>query len=186
MRRRIGAGEQHQPASPAHREEGTSLIEFALVFPILVMMFLGLVEFGEAFAVDRKLTNAASAVSDLVAQTSTVTGADLDDLARAAEEIVKPYAAAQLRMVVTSVETDKDGRSAVGWSYAHGDGAVPRQSGGSFTLPQGLAEPNSSVIVTETSYSFAPTVGLFLTGTINLSGEAFFRPRLSRTVAFDD
>jgi Flp pilus assembly protein TadG len=186
MMRRIRAREQNRPVSLPHRQEGTSLIEFALVFPILVMMFLGLVEFGEAFAVDRKLTNAASAVSDLVAQTSAVTGADLDDLARAAEEIVKPYASAQLRIVVTSVETDRDGASTVGWSYAHGSGATTRQSGSSFTLPQGLAEPNSSVIVTETSYSFAPSVGLFLTGTINLSGEAFFRPRLSSTVALDD
>ncbi len=30
-------------------ERGAMLIEFALVFPILMMMFLGLVEFGEAF-----------------------------------------------------------------------------------------------------------------------------------------
>jgi Flp pilus assembly protein TadG len=167
-------------------ESGAMLIEFALVFPILVMMFLGLVEFGEAFAVNRKLTNAASTVSDLVAQVATITPSDLNDIARVAEEIVKPYAVTPMRTVVSSVEADKDGNVKVAWSYAHGSGAAAREAGTAFTLPSGLIEPNSSIIVAETFYQFSPSVGMFLTGPIQLSGEAFFRPRLSSAVVFDD
>jgi Flp pilus assembly protein TadG len=150
------------------------------------MMFFGLVEFGEAFAVNRKLTNAASTVSDLIAQVPEVSTAGLDDVARVADEIIKPYATTPMSMIVSSVETDGDGNVTVGWSYAHGGGATARQPGNSYTLPQGLAEPNSSVIVTETFYQFTPGVGLFLTGTITLSGQAFFRPRLSSAVVFND
>lgn len=167
-------------------QSGAMLIEFALVFPILVMMFLGLVEFGEAFAVNRKLTNAASTVSDLVAQVATITTSDLNDIARVAEEIVKPYAATPMRTVVSSVAADQDGNVRVAWSYAHGNGAAARETGIAFTLPSGLIEPNSSIIVAETFYQFSPSVGMFLTGPIQLSGEAFFRPRLSNTVVFDD
>ena len=62
-------------------EQGVTMIEFALVFPIMLFLFMGLVEFGEAFSVDRKISNAASTISDLVSQESTVTTAELQDIA---------------------------------------------------------------------------------------------------------
>jgi Flp pilus assembly protein TadG len=176
-----------RPASGmAGCRRGSMLIEFAAVFPILVMLLLGLVEFGQAFAVNRRLTQAAGAVSDLVAQTPEISTADLDDIARLADEILKPYPTAPMSMIVSSIETNRDGHVAVAWSYAHGGGAAAHQPGSGFPLPPGLSQPNSSVIVTETFYPFAPGIGLFLTGTIPLSGKGFFRPRLSRTVIFSD
>ena len=172
------------PLAATRCEQGAILIEAAFVFPILIIMFIGLIEFGEAFAVDRKLTSAASTVSDLVAQLSQVSAADLDDIARVADEIIKPYVTAPMSMVVSSVETDGNGAVTVGWSYVHGTGANAHRPGDSFLLPSGLAERNSSVIVTETYYQFTPGVALFLSRTITLSGESFFRPRLSSVVVF--
>ncbi len=62
----------------------------------------------------------------------------------------------------------------------------PARPAWTYTLPSGLIEPNSSIIVAETFYQFSPSIGMFLTGPIQLSGEAFFRPRLSNAVVFDD
>jgi Flp pilus assembly protein TadG len=166
--------------------QGTALIEFALVFPLMIVIFLGLVEFGEAFAVNRKLTNSAGTVSDLVAQVPRVNTAELNDIARVAEEIVKPYRTVNLGLVVSSIRADGNNAPTVAWSYAHGTGATARAQGSAVTLPSGVTEPNSSVILAETTYQFTPTVGMFLTGAIELSGQAYFRPRVSRTVAFED
>jgi Flp pilus assembly protein TadG len=170
----------------ARRSDGAALVEFTLIFPILIMMFLGLVEFGEAFAVSRKLTNGASTVSDLVAQVPSVSASELDDIARVAEEIIKPYRTANLGLVITSVRADGDNATTVAWSYAHGTGATARAQGSAFAAPAGLTEANSSVIVAETVYQFTPIAGMFLTGTIELSGVAYFRPRVSRSVVFED
>ena len=167
----------------ARAQEGLALIEFSLVFPILLMLFVGTVEFSEAFAVNRKLTNAAGTVSDLVAQVSRVSNADLSDIAEVAETLLEPYRAANLGLVVTSVEADADNNTTVGWSFAHGSGATARTGGAAFALPAGLTEPNSSVIVAETNYQFTPTVAYYLTGDIRLTGQAYFRPRVSRVVA---
>jgi hypothetical protein len=111
-----------------------------------------------------------------------VSNADLTDIAEVAELLIQPYQAANLRVVVTSVEADANNNMTVGWSWAHGSGASAHQSGGAFNLPAGLTEPNSSIIVTETSYQFTPTVAYFLTGDIQLTGQAYFRPRVSRVV----
>lgn len=163
--------------------EGAALIEFTLAFPVMIALFVGVVEFSEAFAVRRKLTNASATVADLVAQRNQVTAADLDDIARVADTLLAPYAAAKLGLVISSVEADSKGATKIGWSHARGTGATARGKGGAFSPPSGLTEANSSVIMAEASYQFTPTIAFYLTGTITLTGEAYFRPRVSHAVS---
>jgi Flp pilus assembly protein TadG len=165
---------------------GAALVEFTLAFPIMIALFVGVVEFSEAFAVSRKLTNAAATVSDLVAQRAKVTGSDLDDIAKVAEALLAPYSAAKLGLVVSSVEADQQGATKVGWSYSRGAGANARGKGSAYAPPAGLTEPGSSIIMAETTYQFTPTIALYLTGTITLSGQAYFRPRAARVVEKTD
>lgn len=177
--RRLGAARRFKQS-----ERGVTLIEFALIFPIMIFLFIGLVEFGEAFSVNRKISNAASTVSDLISQESSITNAELQDIAIVASEIVKPYRTAPFSMRIISVVANATNTSTtVAWSYPPGSPAV----GSVFPLPGGqrLTEPNSSLIVAETSYAFTPSVGYFV-GAITLNGVAYFRPRLARTVAKTD
>lgn len=165
-------------------EGGTALVEFTLVFPVLIALFLGLVEFGEVFSVNRKVTNAAATVSDLVSQVPSVTDADLADISAVATELLKPYPSASFGMVISSIVANSENSAAtVAWSYSTGTGVTARTQGTAYTLPAGLTEPGSSVIMVETFYNFTPTVGLYLTGTHKLQAQAYFRPRLTRVVA---
>jgi Flp pilus assembly protein TadG len=158
-------------------EQGAALIEFTLVFPILVALLFGVVEFSQAFAVSRKLNYAAATVSDLVAQTQQVTDADLEDIAKVADALLAPYSPTKLGLVVTSVQVDKDNKTTVGWSWSHGTGASAHANNVAYSLPAGIIDPNTSIIVAETNYQFTPTIGLYLTGVIRLTGVAYFRPR---------
>ena len=167
-------------------EKGAVLIEAALAFPLLVVLLLGLVEFSEALAVNRKLSNAAATVSDLVSQVRQVSTSELDDITHVADTLLAPYNATRLGLVITSVRADKDNRATVAWSYAHGAGATARAPGSALTLPPGLTEAHGSVILAETSYQFTPTIGLYLTGVIHLAGRAYFRPRVSSAVTKAD
>jgi Flp pilus assembly protein TadG len=164
-------------------ERGVTMIEFALVFPIMVIMFIGLVEFGEGFSIDRKIENAASTISDLVSQESSVNNAELGDIATVATELLKPYRTAPLTLRITSVVADAQNRTTVAWTYPAAGGPL---AGAAFVLPRtALTEANSSIIVAQTSYAFAPALGYFI-GSITLRGNAYFRPRASRTVAKTD
>ena len=165
-------------------EQGATLIEFALVLPIMIMLFIAVVEFGEVFSVNRKISNAASTVSDLISQENSVTNAKLQDIAIVANEIVKPYRTAPFSLRVISIIANNTNTAAtVAWTYPAGSPAV----GSVFPLPGGqrLTEPNSSLIVAETSYAFTPSMGYFV-GDITLNGVAYFRPRLARTIAKTD
>lgn len=163
-------------------ERGTSMIEFALVFPILVVLFLGLVEFGEAFSINRRMAYTATTAADLVAQVSSTSNADLADIALAIDELVKPHSTATFGMIISSVYTDTNGNTKIDWSYATGSGVTAHATGGAFTLPAGLKENGYSMVVVETKFVFTPTVGLFLLGSHTMEGVAYARPRLASKI----
>ncbi|NJM33400.1 MAG: pilus assembly protein [Rhodomicrobium sp.] len=161
------------------------MIEFALVLPILAVLFVGLVEFGEAFTLTRKLSNAAGTVSDLVSQQTDVSTSELNDIALVAQEIIKPYRSAPLDLVIVSVVADADNNTTVAWSHP----ASAYAAGTAYTLPNNssadpnarMTEPHSSIIVAEAEYAFTPTVGSFL-GSFTITERAYFRPRFSAVV----
>ncbi len=175
--------ERDCPSRRVHRSEsGVVSIEFALVLPILIVLFIGLVEFTEAFTINRKLSNVASTVSDLVSQEAAVTSASLNDVTQLANEIIKPYSAAPMSLVIVNVEANNDGDTTVAWSHPPGSYADGETYGG---LPESeLVDPNTSLIVVEAVYSFTPTVSRFL-GSFEISENAYFRPRMGRTMKVD-
>ncbi len=162
---------------------GVSAVEFALILPIMITMYMGAVEFSHALTVDRRVTSVASAAADLTAQTEQVTSGSVQDIFTAANSILLPYSEAPISIVLTSVVADENNDTTVDWSCAHNGSAHADDS--IFALPAGLTLPFSSVIVAEVTYSYVPPIGEFITGSINLSETFYLRPRRSLTVEWD-
>ena len=64
-----------------HEKQGVAALEFAFIAPILLIVFLGSVEFSQALTLDRRVTTIASSTADLVAQSDSISTADLNDIA---------------------------------------------------------------------------------------------------------
>jgi Flp pilus assembly protein TadG len=167
----------------ARDRSGQALIEAALIFPILVGLFLGITEFSEAFTVNRRIEAAANVSADLVARTQSVTTADLVGIKSMIDEMIKPYATAKLGLIITSVTTDPGNTPSVLWSFASGADASPHAVGSSMTLPAGVTEPSSSIVVSEVQYEFQSTLARLIVGNIQMRARAYFRPRVSPNVS---
>lgn len=162
---------------------GVSAVEFALILPVMISMFIGAVEFSHALTVDRRVTSVASAAADLVAQSKQTSSAAVQDVFTAANSIMLPYSTAQIKILLTSVIADVNNDTTVDWSCGHNEAA--NADGSSYTLPAGLIQPFSSVIVAEVTYDYVPPIGEFITGPITLSETFYLRPRRSLTVEWD-
>ncbi len=166
-------------------KRGVSAIEFAMLLPLMITLYLGTVEISQGVAIDRKVTLTARTLADLASQSQTLTNAQLQDLLRASAAVMTPYndaptGPAKLGVTITSVNIDAQGRATVTWSQTLNGTA--RTPGASLTLPAALAVPNTSLVWSEATYAYTPTIGYVITSTLNLHDQMYMRPRLSDSV----
>ncbi len=162
-------------------ERGVSAVEFALLLPVMVTLYLGTVEVSQGIAADRKVSLTARTAADLVSQVSSVSNSDMTNVLNATATVMSPFGAANLKVTVTSVKIDANGAATVAWSDTLNGAA--RAVGSSVTLPAALKIPNSYLIWSEVEYSYKPTVGYLISGTLALKDQIYMRPRLSDSVA---
>lgn len=164
----------------ARDQRGVSAVEFALILPIMLLLFFGTTELGDALAIDRKVGHVTSTLSDLVAQTKTITDTDMANIFNIAKSIMTPYSESTLKMKVTGVWIDASKNATVTWGYAKNDTALSK--GASVTLPSSVAQASTFLVMTEVHYPYTPSVGYVMTGSFDLTNKFYLRPRLSDKV----
>jgi Flp pilus assembly protein TadG len=191
LRSRFGRGNSVQRRKGAVRRligdrSGNVLVEATLVLPITIGLFLGVSEFSEAFTLKRRLEAAANTSADLVARVQAVSTTDLIGIKAMLDEMIKPFPATTLGLVLTSVTADETNTTRVVWSHAQGNGAAPHTTGTVISLPAGLTEPNTSIVVAEIRYAFRSTLATMIVGELPFEAQAYFRPRLNGQVEKTD
>ncbi len=158
-----------------------SAVEFALILPLMVTLFLGGTELSQGISVKRKMVLANRTVADLVSQDSSITNAEMTSIFSASAAVVAPYAAANLKLVVSGVNIDAGGVAKVAWSDPYQ--ATARTVGSTVTLPAGLNIPSTWLVFAEATYNYTPPVGYTIVGTLALTDTMYLRPRLTTTIA---
>jgi Flp pilus assembly protein TadG len=174
-------------------KRGVSAVEFALLAPLMLTMYVGAVEINRKITIDRRVESVASTAADLTAQVKSVTTNDLQNICDASKVIIDPsdklYGGSPPKIVLSSVVADQNNSGKVAWSYsdsAHCGGGSPRATNSAYALPVGTTEANSSVIVAEVTFAY--TTKLNITNYFNnvagdLQRTIYARPRRSLTVA---
>ena len=162
-------------------KRGISAVEFAMLLPLMVTLYLGGVEVSQGVAIDRKVTLISRSLADLVAQATTVSTDDMNNILAATTAVVAPYSDSKLKIVVSSVTIDANGVAKIAWSDTKN--GTKRTVGSTVTLPTALNIANTSLIWAEAEYAYTPTIGYVVTGTMNLKDQIYMRPRLSDSVA---
>jgi hypothetical protein len=74
-----------------YNERGISAVEFALISPLLIMLYLGAIELNFLMEADRRVTQTSASLGDLTARLSTVTDSDMAEMFAAAKVLMEPY-----------------------------------------------------------------------------------------------
>ena len=160
---------------------GIAATEFAIVVPVMLLLFFGTDEFASGIAVDRKVTLMARTLSDLTSQNTTVTDAQFTNFFNASAAIMTPYSSSPVQATITQLYVDPATLAArVQWSK----GSAPRTAGTAVAIPTALKVGGTYLIYSEVSYTFVPTVGYVLKNSITLSDFTFTRPRQSTCVMY--
>jgi Flp pilus assembly protein TadG len=173
---------------------GIAATEFAVIVPIMLVMFFGTVEFSSGVAVDRKVTLVARTLSDLTSQSTTVADTDMTNFFTASSAILTPYAPTPTQAKISQLYVNPTTlKATVQWSKSatvNSSGVVTLGTGRAVsspvTIPSALAIAGTYLIFSEVSYLYTPAVGYVMAKTgITLSDVAYTRPRQSTCVFYN-
>ena len=72
-------------------ERGVSAVEFAMLLPLMLSLYLGAVEISQGISADRKVTLTTRTVADLVSQVSSINNSDMSNSLNAASTVMAPF-----------------------------------------------------------------------------------------------
>lgn len=170
--------------------KGLAAVEFAFLAPVLGTLLVGTIELCNALQCKQKVTNTASSVADLVAQTATTSTSDLTNIFSAANQLIYPFPSSGSRIVVSSIVSDGAGNGTVAWSEASTGSGLAKNS--AFAVPTGLmtaascAKGACSVVYASVTYSYTSPLGQLFVGPTTMSDFFYSRPRESALITCSD
>lgn len=159
---------------------GISAVEFALILPVILTLYLGTVDVSAFIIIDRKVSVVAGSVADLVARAEDeIKSSTVDDYFQAAEFTIKPYSATKLRQRVTSLRIDGDAKAWVVWSLTYNGGTGLAKDSQYVDIPTEVANANKNrfLIMGEAWNSTDPIIGYVFNSTLDYQQRYFFRSR---------
>jgi Flp pilus assembly protein TadG len=173
-------------------------LEFAMIMPVLLLMFLGTFDVGNAISVYTKVRAATYALAAITNQYgdgtnpnySPISTTIMSQITGATTAILAPYPSLGTTVIVSQIKANSATAAVVSWSYAvNGTALTPNAP---YTnLPTNFAANTCSgtypcyAIFAQVSYSFSPMFGAFLTGPMTLSDSLYTTPRVSKCVQYN-
>jgi Flp pilus assembly protein TadG len=166
---------------------GVGAVEFALIAPVLIVLYMGSLEISVAMSVNKKLARAASTVADLVTQDDNIDKAFLASMVNVAQSVMMPYRADGMKVKITGITIDASGIGKTTWSWQD-DNTRPYSVGSTQTLPKDLAIPNTFLVRTELMFDhklllIMPDIQDIDVRTINMKKTYHLRQRIGDSVA---
>lgn len=183
---------------------GMAAVEFAMVVPIMITAYFGCVEATQGFSASRKVAILARSLSDLTAQApAAVAAADLNNVFDASKGVMAPFDATAAKMTITGVVFSSVNGNVIAytdWSVSRNGptracGQLTQVANGVSpsltTIPQGLANAGTTVVVSDVTYVYTPllggafkTIGSGSTMSLNLTQTSYMRPRAQNRISY--
>ena len=167
-------------------QAGASALEFALIAPMFIICFFGLVETGQVILAGRRTGHAANVLGDLIAQQPSVSSSDVADSFAAGAQMITPLATSKLKMKVTSVTLQSNGKATVDWSRPY-NGMTADTAGAVYPAPTGmLTNTGDSLVVATATYTLLQASNFVLANNVAYKRVAYAKPRSGSQVACDN
>jgi len=204
--RRIGIWAQARKAARnASNQDGTAAVEFAMLMPVMITLFFGVMESSLALICRSDVSLMTSTAGDLISQVNTASKADIANVYSAAGTVLYPYYnpaetdmtqpdAAKPSIRITSVIDDGSGAptrdhltGTVAWTCTQiGSGTLPLPTpvvGGPITFPQPLMTDKGSIVIAEVSYLYTSPTSKMINKSITFTNRFYAKPRRVAQIA---
>lgn len=170
--------------------DGLGAVEFALLAPMLIVIYLCMFELMTGLSVSKKVTMAASTVADLISRNDKVSKADLTDMVDVTDAIFAPYAVNEPSLMITGIDIDDNNRATVAWSWSNA-GDAPYAVGSTVNVPADMLSGGTFLVHSELSVEhellmYLPALSGSEIKDITISREFYFRQRINSDISCTD
>jgi Flp pilus assembly protein TadG len=180
---------------------GVAAVEFALIAPILLVMYFLTMETSQAIETSKKVGRLGSMVADLVTQQQSVTKSALDAIMQIGQTTLLPYGRSQPTITITgiTITTDPTPKIQVAWSrkLTNGVSGAGAAKNSTTTVPASLIIPGTFLVRVESDLGYKPVIAWSASGksalglaaafdSINMGDTYYLRPRISATIPCTD
>ncbi|TWB16487.1 Flp pilus assembly protein TadG [Rhizobium sp. ERR 1071] len=174
----------------ARNKDGVGAIEFAILFPVLLMLYLGAFELTVGLNASKRASRSAGSIADIVSQQPSVTKSVLAGMPSVAGAIFAPYSTTGLTLKITGIAIDTAGKATVAWSWAQ-DGTRPYTPGSTVTVPANMNQASTFLVRSELAlpYQLLSFGANFLpsgTNQITISRQYYYRQRVGTSISCSD
>lgn len=169
---------------------GAGAVEFAILAPILLMLYISAFEITVGMSVAKRASRAAGTIADLVTQQPSMTKATLSTMLGVAQSVFAPYTPQNMKLKVSAIKVDSTSVARIYWSWQQ-DNSRPYVPNATVTLPTDLKNPNSFLIHAELQLDHQ--LGMFLantmsynTRTVTIKRDFYFRQRVGDEVSCNE
>lgn len=178
------AGDPSSISKRFHQDEsGIAALEFALIAPVMVMMYFGMAEIASAISVDRSISHGTNVAGDLATQEPSLEDEDIEEALAAALRVMQVDDVSKISLdmesfILVDGETDPVSRGRIQLNNSGGKLSRFDASG----LGSKLLNENSGVVVTRVSYTYTPLKLRYFNTDITLEESFRLKPRRSDAV----
>jgi Flp pilus assembly protein TadG len=170
----------------ARNRRGFAAVEFALLLPVIVLMWCGIVEVSNLVMASSKLAAANQDMADLVSRCTTVSSTDTTAVFNLAALVMKPYpvTATNSTGYIASVNfAPTTGTPTYAWcdSFAGATSTGTTNCPSTTTLQNsatGLGDAGTSVLITGITYKYQPYFSVIYSSIITMTKVTYIHPRL--------
>ena len=185
---------RHGPISHIRRlwsdRSGVGAVEFALIAPLLLMIYITVFELTIGLSISKRVTRASSTIADLVTQQEgSITKATLATMVNVAQSIFVPYGVPTTHIKITGIQVEGTAPK-VRWSWAE-SGAAPHAIGSTIDIPANMKVADAFIVHAEVSVPhqllmFMPGLIPSEMRNITISRDYYYRARSGEEIKCGD
>lgn len=159
-------------------QEALAAVEAALIFPVMLVMMIGIVDAGNAILANQKTVRASQVVADLIARGSQISQSDITEAIAAGRLAFEPLDAASYGVDIVSIRFDEEANGEIVWRQTVNMPGVDSP----LTDADSLAAANEGAVMVSVQYVYEPLFGDFIMPQFTMNEVAFSRGRNSAVV----
>ncbi len=164
--------------------QGVAAIEMAFIFPVMILLYFGLVDVTVLMSANRRVTIAANTLGDLVTQsTETIKKADITGFYKAVAPIMDPFPTTDVKIELFDYKLSNNA-AVLSWKTSQNGtcSAAPSTTGLANLMTDG-----NDLVVARVCLDYKPITGKVIgSSPYRLQDELVLRPRQSPTLTCTD